>query len=240
MLRRTVTSEDLVDPAAYYLSHHSRSRFAVLEWKARPIGFLALDAVFPDEALTNLEDAGVLEASALAAAVKEKGTRPSSSASSKQQQAPTTKRERDAAAAAMTAAGVRVAPEMLPSHAVIRHFHVDRVYHRAGVHDELVRAVLDDVFSSEDTPTAAGASRSTTKASGKSSSPDTAVAQIQIIDTVRVRVTSVEPEAERMWRRLGFDSRDPPRRVPGSAVMVGETERWMVMTKERWESIRAI
>jgi hypothetical protein len=56
----------------------------------------------------------------------------------------------------MTAAAVRVAPETLPSHAVIRHFHVDRVYHRAGVHDELVRAVLDDVFSSEDPPTAAG------------------------------------------------------------------------------------
>lgn len=121
----------------------------------------------------------------------------------------------------------------LPSHAVIRHFHVDRVYQQAGVQYDLARTVIGDVFSSS-------SDSNSTKEKG----------QKQVLEKILVRVTSVQLEADTMWRRLGFkesssaftstsSSEKPGKRskVSNSAVIFGEYETWLEMTRERWEKI---
>lgn len=117
----------------------------------------------------------------------------------------------------------------LPSHAVIRHFHVDRVYQQAGVQYDLARTVIGDVFSSD------SSNSNSTKEKG----------QKQVLEKILVRVTSVQLEAETMWRRLGFRESASTSsgksakkvKVPDSKVIFGEYETWLEMTRERWEKL---
>ena len=178
-LRRELASEDILNPS-YYLSSSSKlSRFSILEWKKRPIGYLAIDAATPDEVLTNLEDEGILEA------VQRR----------------------------------RVIPQSdLPSHAVVRHFHVDRVYQQAGIQKDLIRTVLGEIFEAD-------------SRKGKQSQ--------QKIDKIFVRVTSTEPEAETTWRQIGFQDSTTRKggKIADSGVIFGHYERWLELSRARWEAV---
>lgn len=122
----------------------------------------------------------------------------------------------------------------LPSHAVIRHFHVDRVYQQAGVQYDLARTVIGDVFSSSSSSDSSNSN--STKEKG----------QKQVLEKILVRITSVQLEAETMWRRLGFKEsaltssgkgKSAKVKVLDSKVIFGEYETWLEMTRERWEKL---
>lgn len=114
-----------------------------------------------------------------------------------------------------------VAQDDLPSYAVVRHFHVDRVYQQAGIQKDLIRAVLGEIFeASKDAPEKAKQSK-------------------QKIDRIFVRVTSTEPEAEATWRQLGFTDSTTRKsgKVADSGVLFGHYERWLELPSARWDRI---
>jgi len=203
-LRQELTSEDILHPS-YYLSSSSKlSRFSILEWKKRPIGYIAIDAATPDEKLTNLEDAGELEAVQDMKGRKDVKTK---TPPSKKKQLKPKRRVVDRS--------------NLPSYAVVRHFHVDRVYQRSGIQKDLISDVVDEIFeASKDAPEKAKQSK-------------------QQVDKIFVRVTSTEPEAEATWRQLGFQDSSTRKggKVADSGVLFGHYERWLEMSRARWKPV---
>jgi hypothetical protein len=117
-----------------------------------------------------------------------------------------------------------IAHNDLPSHAVVRHFHVDRVYQQAGIQKDLIRTVVGEILeTSKDAPEKAKQSK-------------------QKIDRIFVRVTSTEPEAEATWRQLGFRNSTTRKggKVADSGVLFGHYERWLELSSSRWEELQRI
>lgn len=230
-LRRELTSEDIQDIPSYYqpstpltssissnlnssisppvgssspmLSPHNQ--FTVLEWKARPIGYLALDATSPDEVFSNLEDKGVLPT--------EEATLKSKAASLSSTSNDTNVLDSKSTEKSANKPTPRlVALSALPSHALIRHFHVDRVYQQAGVQDDLINEVLSSVFTAP------------------------AASSMQKIEKVYVRVTSTQPSIEEAFRRCGFVSSVTRRsgKVGGRGNVFGIREKWLNVEREAW------
>lgn len=207
---------------------------------------MAVDAALPDAAVGSLEDEGALEGLSKKKDDKkgEVGDSPNtekvlrrSTRTQKPQPKPT--RAKSASQSELLIKAVQnVAAQDLPTYAVVRHFHVDRVYQQAGVHYDLARSVIEDIFASSSSPLEKGRRQ-----------------RQQALDKILVRVSSVHPEGETMWRRLGFkeissSSQDSDSsssgtevrksgkfKVTDSLVIFGEYQCWLEMTRERWEKV---
>lgn len=134
-LHQTLSSEDVLNRKT------SLSHFAVLEWRERPIGCVALDATSINETAPNLDDAGLVEK--LVLAQKATNTNTFYSADSLGGSEPKTSKK---VKPAPKLSG-RSLPSTFPNHTVNHYFHVDQLYIRAGVQYEPVQAVFSDIFS---------------------------------------------------------------------------------------------
>ncbi|KAF8313215.1 hypothetical protein DL93DRAFT_2081290, partial [Clavulina sp. PMI_390] len=240
-IRQTLFAEDILSIPPYYqqikasLTLSKLSRFSVLEWKERPIGYIAIDAAMPARVHPNMEDSGLLaeiererkelqawkkdeEAKAKAKALAEqkadnanadtaeasstsspaRNTRSRSKNSSSNSSSniystpatrppppqPYTQKAQELFAAPPTYMSSRPSASDLPSYAVIRHYHVDRLYQTAGIQYDLIREVLSEFFA------ASAASSSSTKG--------------QKLDRVLIKVSNLRPTEEKTWRHVGF------------------------------------
>lgn len=212
----------------------------MLEWKTRPIGYCAIDATTPDDEFENLEDQGVLPDTELLKREKAKASSLSSPSSpsslNERKTRAQVKAEKEKEEKPKTKPAPRaVAPIDLPSHAVIRHFHVDRVYQQAGVQDDLANAVLAEVFS----PPASSSSTSTSSANKVKGNGRAKEGKEQTIERVLVKVTNAQPAAEAMWRRLGFEnSRTRTTTTKKTSLLFGVKERWLEISRAKWESMQ--
>jgi len=216
--KRRLLSEDILDIESYY-NDSPPSQFWVLEWNNRPIGYIGVDATYPDETLTNIvneeEKLGPIPSSD-----------PKSNPAQKKKAAEILNNRRTERIKA------REKPRS-PTHAVIRHFHVDRMYHNSGIQYDLIQTAIGNAFTN---------SIPKTEKSGG-------------IQEVFVRISSLEDDKLKFWREVGFvptrdrkvDVGSEPVSTPaplwGKGVtfkgraLAGETVEWWVLTKERWQKV---
>jgi len=189
-IRQTLSADDLVDIKTYYYPRAARSSasaFWVLMWDQRPIGFIAIDALAPESSIPNAEDEDLLLDGS------EKSDVP------KEKERENAKKDKKKA--------IR-APVKTPgtTTALIRHFHVDRLYHSTSIQLDLVQHALGVLFA------AAGSTG---------------------ITSARVVVSSLETHTEALWRSFGFKEvgNEPGRRLVGGRERVKVLE----LMKEGWK-----
>jgi len=245
-IRRFLSREDILYLTQYYSSLHTpHSRFLVLVWSKRPIGYIAVDAAAPDDDLSNLED-------------EERLPSPDGPVSKKAVNSDTPEvvkeRERtiDVLRAKMTERIKVVKSKPLPDYAVIRHYHVDRVYVSTGVQFDLIRKALADVFSPPPSlPTGTSPSFSKKgKAKGRKGEKDAGDggASAVTVNKVFIRISSLESGRELVFRELGFvpsKTRAPEGRAGTflsfeTRSLTGEVWTWFEIDRARWEQEKEV
>ena len=205
-------SEDILDIKSYY-NDSPPSRFWVLIWNSRPIGYIAVDVTHPDEPLANLVTEEEKLGSTSSSDPKSNPAREKAAEILSKRKVERTKARRKGTSA---------------THAVIRHFHVDRMYHDSGIQYDLIRTAISNAFSAPNRPR---------------------------IDEVFVRVSSLENDKIKFWREVGFvptrdrkvDVGSEPVTTPAplwgmgltlrGRALAGEEVGWWVLTRERWQKV---
>ncbi|KAF8310239.1 uncharacterized protein EI90DRAFT_3139796 [Cantharellus anzutake] len=213
-LRRLLLSEDILDIKSYY---DKPSLFRVLIWNGRPIGYVALDAAYPDEILTNLVDEEEKLGSTSSTDPKPTPAREKAAEILKERNAQRKKRKNNDPA----------------THAVIRHLYVDSVYHRSGIQHELIRRAVNEVFGH------------TSPKQQKGSTVQEVFVRISSLEKEKAKVLHEAGFVPTKDRKVDVGSEPVSTRAPlwglgltlTGRALVGEKIEWWVLTRERWNKI---
>lgn len=226
----------MIDIETYYSSARSPfTKFILLIWNDRPIGYIGVDASSPDEEFTSLEEEEKLEDTSDPKVKRAAKETPSSVLKDKAAQREKAVKNLKAKMAARVKESAKVQKENPFKYAVVRHFHVDRIYERTDIQFDLIRTVLGGIFN----PSTADEKKARTGGTQ------------QKIEKVYVRVSSLEPEALDLWRKVGFTPSPDRNGWDTSALgglfptlkgraLAGEKVTWYETNKVRWESIGSL
>ena len=194
-----------------------------------------MDAAAPDEELSNLEDDERLPSLNEPSNKRNKAEKDEGPEAVKERE-----RAVEAFRAKMTERLKKAKTRVPPDYAVIRHYHVDRLYASTGVQFDLIRNALGEVFS----PAASTvASPSSSKKGKVKNGKDAAAAATVVVNKIFIRISSLESERERIFREVGFvpsKTRAPEGRVGlflslKARSLSGEVWRWFEIDRARWE-----